>query len=375
MSESEELQNLIDSAILNELGQLFELQFTNSVFDHEDYYTSIPEVLNSKGFHLHHKPGMGVHLSKGDLNYHINFGAVDAVFINDMVERALGYEHLTGFPVKFSAGNMHAGKLGNYSQALVEHFKALNVTPAQADPLVVKYFKSDEVVRNPDHGTIYIADGKEVDDLSTFQGFSDEGRLVIDLPTEPGYWRVDIGQPTRRGTKPSTLSAWEKALNKAKFSYKYVPSIGHLFFSNTKGAKFGLPPTAHHMRWTPLKLRDTETGPEESLPPPPDEWKQIVEAFRDDPNKLTFQKVLTSSETKLAFRYYNKKGHIGAGSRDIGRKLRVELAGHGKSVTIPEFARFIESVSFPSGLEYYLCNMIKIGQEISYDSEGKVYVH
>lgn len=374
MSVSEELQNLIDSAILNELGQLFELQFTNSVFDHEEYYTSIPEVLKSRGYNLHHTKGEGVHLCKGKLDYHVNFGAFDAVFINDMVERSLGYEHLTGFPVKFSATSLHAGRLANFSTQTVEHFKKLNVTPAQADPMAVRFFKSDEVVENLDHGSIYITERKEVDDLGAFQSFSDEGKLIIDLPTEPGYWRLDIGPTTNRGNKPSTLLMWEKVLIKAKFSFKYVPSLGHLFFSNTQGAKFGLPPTAHHMRWKPLLLRDPEVE-EEVIPLPPDDWQEIVEAFRDDPSNVTFLKVLNSFECKIAFKYYNKKRHIGAGSRDIGKKLRMELVGVAKSVTFPEFAKILESVSFPSGLDYYLCNLIKIGNELSYDREGKVYVH
>jgi len=375
MADSEELRNLIDSAILGELDPLFEIKFTDSVFDHEEYYTSIPDVLNVKGFHVHHVPKQGVYLSKGQVNYHINFGVFDAVFINDMVEKALGSSHLTGFPVKFDYGKGHAGKLGNYSQVAAEHFRKLNVTPAQSDPSVVRLFKSDKVVRNENPETILIVPSKEVDDLALFQSIDDFGTLQISLPTEPGYWRVDIGQPTGSGNKPSTLQLWEKQLGKAKFSYKYIPTIGHLFFANTEGAKFGLPPTATHMRWPPLQLNDAVDPDPEPLAEPDEGWKLLVHAFRDEPCKLTFEKVLKDAVTRKAFRFYNRKGHIEVGSRDIGKKLRDKMTGYGRSVSFAEFAEFLESVSFPSGLEYYLCNLIKIGQVLSYDDKGKVYVH
>jgi len=375
MADSEELQNLVDSAILGELDQLFEIQFTDSVFDHEEYYTSIPDVLDVRGFHVHHVPREGVYLSKGQVSHHINFGPFDAVFINDMVEKALGFDHLTGFPVNFDYGKGHAGRLGNFSSIAAEHFRKLNVTPAQSDPTVVRYFKSDEVVKNDFPGSIYIFPGKTLDRLEEFQHISDEGVLTITLPKEPGYWRVDIGTMTAGGKKPSTLQLWESRLAKAKYSYRYLSNIGHLFFSNTKGAKFGLPPTARHMRWEPLNLNET-VEPEIVRPVEPDnQWKQLVEDFRKDPSKFNFERVLKSEITRGAFRYFNRKGHIEVGSRDIGRKLRERMVGHGRSVTFQEFSEFLESVSFPSGLEYYLCNLVKIGQVLSYDDKGKVYVN
>lgn len=375
MANSEELRNLIDSAILGELSPLFDIQFTDSVFDHEEYYTSIPEVLSSKGFNLHHVPGNGVYLSKGSVNYHVDFGVFDAIFINDMVERSLGFRHLTGFPVKFDAGKEHAGKLGNYSPFALEHFRRLNVTAAQSDPMVVKMFKSDVMVKNENPDSLLILPSKVLDDLGEFQTFDDEGSPKIDLPTRPGYWRVDIGQPTASGAKPSTLQLWEKKLRLYRFSFKYVPSIGHLYFANTEGAKFGLPPNAAHLRWPLLDLREPEEETPEAPEEPDEEWKLLVHGFKDAPGKVTFDKVMYSHVAKHAFRYYNRKSHVEAGSRDIGKRLKEKMTGAARSISFPEFAAFLETVSFPSGLEYYLCNLIKIGQVLSYDAKGNVYVH
>jgi hypothetical protein len=376
MANSEELQNLVDSAILGELSHIFDLQFTDSVFEHEDYYTSIPEILSDQGYNLHHPPQDGVYLSRGDSSYHINFGTFNATFVNDMAEQALGIKHLTGFPVGFDNGRKNGGKLGNFSVAAAEHFRKLNVTPAQADVSVVRMFQSDVVVQNENPESILLVVDKEVDELAQFQTFDDDGMLHIHLPTEPGYWRIDIGQPTERGDKPSTLSQWGKMLKSHFFSYRYVPNIGHLYFANTEGAKYGLPPTAKHMRWAPLDIKPREDrGPAPAREPDPRSWRPLVRTFQENPSKVTLDPILKSADARRAFLFFNSRGYVKAGSRDMGKRLKEKMHGWARAISFPEFGRFLESVSFPSGPEYYLCNLVKIGNGLSYDAEGNVYVH
>merc|ERR1711988_784219 len=125
MSQQEEVLSLIDSAILARLSEFFTLEFTDSIFDHSDFYTDIPEVLASKGYNVHHVPKQGTYLSKGSLTYHLDFNVFNAVVLNDMVEDALGVNHLTGFPINFDRSPSHAGKLGNYSPIVLEYFRKL----------------------------------------------------------------------------------------------------------------------------------------------------------------------------------------------------------------------------------------------------------
>jgi len=375
MSQSRDLQDFIDSAILAGLRDHFDIHFTDSVFDHADYYTSIPEVLETMGYMVKKQPKIGVLVVGNDQEFVLTFGSVNSVFLNDYAQYSLGASNLTGYPVEFDLSRDKAGKLGNYSPHVVRHFKELDVTPAQADPSVVSFFQSDEVVINPKPGSIYIYERKQADNAEDFCTFDENGRMQVVLPDEPGYWKVELGAPTGAGGTNSTYRLWDKALSKRGFSYRFFISTGHLYFSNTKGAAFGLPPRAKHMRWEKLKLLPVPR--EEDKPvqgnPPEDDWKQVIAAFKDHPTWDNFVQAMKDPRVLSAASYYRSRQPIRIGVRDIGKKVR-GLCGYHNAIPVAKYAEFLAQSAFPDGLEYYLVNFVNIGRGIKRDLEGNVYV-
>jgi len=375
MSQSRDLQDFINSAILGGLGKYFDIHFTDSVFDHADYYTSIPEVLETMGYLVQRQPKIGVIVVGNGQEFTLTFGTINSVFLNDFAQYSLGASNLTGYPVEFDQSRDKAGKLGNFSPLVAKHFKELDVTPAQADPSVVSFFQSDEVVNNPNPGSIYIYTRKQADNVEDFCIFDDNGRLQIVLPDEPGYWKVELGAPTGAGGTNSSYRLWEKALVQRGFSFRFFISTGHLYFSNTKGAAFGLPPRAKHMRWEKLKLLPVpceEDKPVDDIPPE-EGWKQVINRFKDDPTWDSFVEVMKDPSVLAAASYYRSRHPIRIGVRDIGRKVR-GLLGYHNAIPVAKYAEFLAQCSFPDGLEYYLVNFVNIGNGIRRDLAGNVYV-
>jgi len=185
-------------------------------------------------------------------------GPLNLVFLNDYIAWSGG--NMATDKVLMDGGVAIGSAFRDFNPKVREWLEELGIKDEAADAEVIRMFRSDQVVENlrPDSLRINFSKqpGKEKDFLV------DD---MIKLPEYAGYWRLSF--PRIKDVPTPMPLKWKTALDEKRFSYKFYPSNGNLFFSNTLGAKYGLPPTAKHLG---LPKLDVGREPQESQDVLPD---------------------------------------------------------------------------------------------------------
>jgi hypothetical protein len=250
-------------------------------------------------------------------------GPLNLVFMNDYISWSIGKETLGADKVLTDTGTAIGDAFRDFGPEVREWLGGLGIGGESANAEIIRMFRSDQVVQNARPASLRINYSKMPDPEEKFLELSPEGSQNILLPSFAGYWRVSF--PRIHDVPTPVPAIWRTALSEAKFSYRFFPASGDLFFSNTLGAKYGLPPTAKHMGLPKL----TEGS----------EFQNRQCAVADSCSDCTKHKEEIADQHKLIIELLSKKKSMG-------------------------------SFTFPAGITKFAAE----GVEFTFQYKGKVYV-
>lgn len=232
----------------------------------EQFPPATLSFMRSNGFFLHDSSEKvdGVqyhltHLCQDKSPLLLEAGPLNLVFLNDYISWSGG--DLRNDKVLMEGGAVVGTSFRDSNRALRDRLDSLGITGREADAEIIRMFRSDEVVRNENPCSLRINWSRQPDPE---RQFFLNGELI--LPREAGYWRVTF--PRIKDVPLPLEPEWKEALAREAFSYRFYPSTGNLFFSNTVGAKHGLPPTAKHLGLPKLDLGSRAQPNQEIVPNP-----------------------------------------------------------------------------------------------------------